>query len=201
MTVETAPVPAYRPFAARSPRVQRLSPSFLRVTFTGPDLDVFASNGGDQRIKVLLPLPGRRAARLPPGRRLVRRVARAARGAAATRCAPTPCARAAATRRGRRRLRAARRDRSGLGVGRDRRAPATRSCWSARTRCFPGPTGGFEWRPPAGATRLLLAGDETAVPAICAIVEALPAGSGPGCCSRCRRRDDVLNLAAPAGVR
>ena len=31
---------------------------------------------------------------------------------------------------------------------------------------FPGPTGGFEWHPPADASCLLLAGDETALPAI-----------------------------------
>ena len=30
---------------------------------------------------------------------------------------------------------------------------------------FPGPTGGLEWRPPPDARALLIAGDETAVPA------------------------------------
>ena|SRR3712207_4432425 len=59
MTVEALPVPVYRPFAVRVSRLQRLSPSFLRVTFTGPDLADFVSNGRDQRIKVMLPLPGR----------------------------------------------------------------------------------------------------------------------------------------------
>ena len=59
MTVETVQIPVYRPFAVQVARLQRLSPSFLRVTFTGADLDEFAPNGFDQRIKVLLPLPGR----------------------------------------------------------------------------------------------------------------------------------------------
>ena len=57
MTVEAPQIPAYRTFAVRVARLQRLSPSFLRVTFTGADLDDFAPNGWDQRIKVLLPLP------------------------------------------------------------------------------------------------------------------------------------------------
>ena len=35
-------VPAHRGFAVRLARTQRLSPSFLRLTFTGPDLDEFA---------------------------------------------------------------------------------------------------------------------------------------------------------------
>ncbi|MBJ7452832.1 MAG: siderophore-interacting protein, partial [Blastococcus sp.] len=56
MTVETAQIPVYRPFAAQVARLRRLSPSFLRVTFTGADVDEFGSNGFDQRIKVMLPL-------------------------------------------------------------------------------------------------------------------------------------------------
>ena len=56
---------------------------------------------------------------------------------------------------------------------------------------FPGPTGGFEWHPPADASCLLVAGDETAVPAICAIVESTAgrtAGAGPAGGADRRRR-------------
>jgi NADPH-dependent ferric siderophore reductase len=56
MTVE----PPYLVFAVRVRALTRLTPSFLRITFTGDDLDAFADNGVDQRIKVLLPGPGGR---------------------------------------------------------------------------------------------------------------------------------------------
>ena len=46
-----------------------------------------------------------------------------------------------------------------------------------------------------------LAGDETAVPAICAIVESLPAGQRARVLLEVPTADDVLNVAAPAGVR
>ncbi|WP_127475308.1 siderophore-interacting protein [Microbacterium sulfonylureivorans] len=48
--------PAYRPYAATVADVHRLSPHFVRVAFTGPDFDVFGSAGLDQRIKLILPL-------------------------------------------------------------------------------------------------------------------------------------------------
>ncbi len=64
-TLETVEVPAYRGFPVQVARVQRLSPSFVRFTFTGQDLGLFASNGWDQRVKVLLPLPGRGIADFP----------------------------------------------------------------------------------------------------------------------------------------
>src|SRR3954452_14338419 len=68
MTVPTVEaVPAYRPFAATAVRVRRLTPSFVRVTFAGADLDEFASGGLDQRIKVLFPLPGRGLVDCPSG--------------------------------------------------------------------------------------------------------------------------------------
>src|SRR5918998_700715 len=71
MTVETAPaaptVPAFRPFAVRVARTRRLGASFLRVTFTGPDLDEFGSRGADQRIKVLFPLERTGLAHCPLG--------------------------------------------------------------------------------------------------------------------------------------
>ena len=65
---------------------------------------------------------------------------------------------------------------------------------------FPGPTGGFEWHPPADASCLLVAGDETAVPAICAIVESLPAGRPARVLLEVPTAGDVLPLTVPAGV-
>src|SRR6218665_278308 len=48
----------WRMFAVQVARTAYLSPSVLRVTFTGDDLHEFADNGLDQRIKFFLPLPG-----------------------------------------------------------------------------------------------------------------------------------------------
>jgi NADPH-dependent ferric siderophore reductase len=199
MTVEALQVPVYRPFAVQVSRLQRLSPSFLRVTFTGADLDEFTSNGLDQRIKVMLPLPGRglidcpssadwygewRA--LPPERRLPMR---------------TYTVRA---------LRPAVGEVDVDFVLHGVTGPA--SAWAERAAVgdevvligpnarFPGSTGGFEWRPPAGASCLILAGDETAVPAICAIVETLPPGRRARVLLEVPTADDALNIAAPAGT-
>lgn len=63
-----------------------------------------------------------------------------------------------------------------------------------------GDTGGIEWRPPAGPVDLLLAGDETAVPAISAIAEALPAGATGRIVLEVPEAGDVLPLRAPAGM-
>src|SRR3712207_604915 len=61
MLTSLAPVrprPSYRPYRVSVRRIERLSPSFSRVTFTGPDLVGFGTAGHDQRVKILLPLPG-----------------------------------------------------------------------------------------------------------------------------------------------
>lgn len=50
--------PAYRPFRVQVKRVDALSPHYRRVTFTGPDLDGFGRDGLDQRIKLVFPLHG-----------------------------------------------------------------------------------------------------------------------------------------------
>jgi NADPH-dependent ferric siderophore reductase len=60
-------VAAWRFFRVLVARSQRLSPSFLRVTFAGPDLDRFADTGYDQRIKLVLPLPDCGLGHLPTG--------------------------------------------------------------------------------------------------------------------------------------
>ena len=62
----TAPLP-WRFFSTTVREVRRLSPSFLRVTFTGDDLDQFADNGFDQRIKLIPPLPDCGHDHLPTG--------------------------------------------------------------------------------------------------------------------------------------
>ena len=56
---------AWRFFPVEVRALRRLSPTFLRVTFTGEGLDRFAGNGYDQRIKLVPPLPGHGPAHLP----------------------------------------------------------------------------------------------------------------------------------------
>lgn len=53
----TVDEPAFRPYLVHVSRVQRLSPHFMRITFAGDDLAGFGTDGYDQRIKLLLPLP------------------------------------------------------------------------------------------------------------------------------------------------
>jgi NADPH-dependent ferric siderophore reductase len=199
MTVETLQVPVYRPFAVRVSRLQRLSPSFLRVTFTGPDVEACAPNGWDQRIKVLLPLPGRGVSDCPAGPDWYGEW----RDLPEERRNPI---RTYTVRDWRPELRELDVD----FVLHGSTGPA--SAWAERAAVgdeialiapnahFPGPTGGFEWHPPADASCLLVAGDETAVPAICAIVEALPAGQRARVLLEVPTAGDVLPLRAADGV-
>lgn len=50
------PVPLI-PFRVSVARAETLSPHFKRIVFQGPDLRIFADAGYDERIKILLPLP------------------------------------------------------------------------------------------------------------------------------------------------
>jgi NADPH-dependent ferric siderophore reductase len=50
--------PGYRPYAARVASINSLSPHFRRVTFESADFETFGTDGCDQRIKIVLPLPG-----------------------------------------------------------------------------------------------------------------------------------------------
>ncbi|MFJ9809894.1 siderophore-interacting protein [Streptomyces sp. NPDC101158] len=60
---ETAP---FRFFSLQVDRTRRLGPSLVRVTFTGEDLKDFASGGRDQSLSLFLPHPGQEAPVLPP---------------------------------------------------------------------------------------------------------------------------------------
>ena len=199
MTVETVQIPVYRPFAAQVARLQRLSPSFLRVTFTGADLDEFGSNGFDQRIKVMLPLPGRGIDDCPSDPDWYG----AWRALPADRRMPIRTY----TIRG---MRSELREVDVDFVLHGATGPA--SAWAESAVVgdevvligpnarFPGPTGGFEWHPPADASCLLIAGDETAVPAICTIVESLPAGRRARVLLEVPEAGDAVDVAAPTGV-
>ncbi|WP_228759924.1 siderophore-interacting protein [Pseudactinotalea sp. HY158] len=50
--------PGYRPYAVRVARIRRITPSFVRVTFAGDELDSFGTDRLDQRVKIVLPHPG-----------------------------------------------------------------------------------------------------------------------------------------------
>ena len=199
MTLAAPPVPAYRPFAAEVARLTRLSPSFLRVTFTGPSFDDLAPNGWDQRIKVLLPTAGHGLRDCPRGDDWYAEW----RALPEERRNPMRTYTVRATRPEARKI-----DVDFVLHG----ATGPASAWAEQARAgddvvligpnarFPGPTGGFEWHPPATASCLIVAGDETAVPAVCAIVESLPAGRSARVLMEVPEAGDALPLAAPAGV-
>ncbi|MDO8144771.1 siderophore-interacting protein [Isoptericola sp. 178] len=196
-----APRP-WRMFDVEVLRVTRLCPSFVRITFTGEDLHEFADNGRDQRIKFLLPAPcggweyldrqnpdwftSWRA--LPEERRNPLR---------------TYTVRA---------VRPARREVDVDIVLHGDTGPASRWANGARpgsplvilgpnAAYDGGPHGGREFAPPSSSHALLLAGDETAVPAIASICESLPADAVGEVFLEVPHAEDRWTLAAPAGVR
>jgi NADPH-dependent ferric siderophore reductase len=190
----------WRRFDVEVQRVRALSRSFLRVTFTGPDLDTFADNGYDQRFKLVLPVPGHGVAHMPTGddwylqwRALPDELRCPIRTYTVRHVRPA--------------------DREvDVDVVRhpDGHGPAARWAEAARpgdTLALIGPDaghqgdhGGIEFRSAAAGTALLIAGDETAVPAVAAILERLPAHSAGAVLLEVPYPDDALQLAPPPGV-
>lgn len=172
--------PGYRPYRVRVARTERLSPGFLRVTFAGEGLRWLATHRLDQRIKLMLPRESdgalcdigvedeatlaagtwyHRWRELPeeersPIRTYTVRDVRPAQGEVDVDMVlhgdAGPASRWAQS--------AAPGDEVVL-VGPDARSVSSDT--------------GIDWAP-GGATELLLAGDETAAPAICSILETLP---------------------------
>lgn len=193
-------VPAYRMFDVTVREARVLTPHLRRVTFTGADLDLFGDTCLDQRVKVVLPLPGTGEpfAHLPRGTDWY----------AEWRRLPEP-------RRNPFRTYTARAVRPAAAevdldfVAHGDGGPASR--WASRARpgdpaVLVGPDArgdsarvGVEWRPGA-AREVLLAGDETAVPAICSIVESLPAGMTGQAFLEVPTAADRLAVRAPAGL-
>jgi NADPH-dependent ferric siderophore reductase len=193
--------PAYRPFAVRVARVARLTPHFTRVTFTGDDLRWFGTDGLDQRVKLVLPLDGRLCdvgaddpETLQAGTWYARwrDLPDDERGPFRTYTV--------------RHVRPERREVDVDMVVHDDAGPAGR--WAATAApgdelILVGPDArsresriGIDWAP-GTATELLLAGDETAVPAICSILETLPAGRRARAFVEVPGAEDVLDPALP----
>lgn len=166
---------AWRFFDVEVARVHRLSPSFVRLTLVGPDLDDFADNGFDQRFKLVLPDAHGSFDALPrdPGWYATWRVLSDDRR--------NPI-RTYTVRAVRPALREVDVDLVLHGDG----GPASRFAGRAVVgdrlvllgpdRRYGGAHGGLEFRPPAGHLGpTLLVGDATAVPAVLSVLGALPA--------------------------
>ncbi|GAA4665645.1 siderophore-interacting protein [Frondihabitans cladoniiphilus] len=198
MLTSTPTRPSSRPFRVSVSRVRRLSPSFVRVTFSGDELHEFGAEGLDQRVKIVLPHPELGFDRfptegdwygvwrgLPDAERNVFRTytSRAVRPAEREVDVDFVCHGTAGP---------ASAWVEGAAVGDEIVivGPDGTSGWSRS---------GIEWDPREART-VLLAGDETAVPAISAILEQLP-GDARGCVFLEVPSDaDVLPIGAPDGV-
>jgi NADPH-dependent ferric siderophore reductase len=192
---------AWRFFMVEVAALQRLSPTFLRVTFTGEDLNTFADNGYDQRIKVAVPLPGLGVSTLPMGEDWY----------AALRDLPESQRNPIRTYTVRGVRPAASEVDVDFVLDGDGHGPA--SAWAAATRVgdklalmgpnglYDGVHGGIDFRAPSGAGSILLAGDETAVPAIAGILEKLAPQATGEALLEVPVAEDFLELAAPAGMK
>ncbi|MCI2416376.1 siderophore-interacting protein [Saccharopolyspora sp. K220] len=195
--------PVYRLFPVEVARVRRLGPSFVRLTFTAECLSDFGAGGVDQRIKLVLAQPGRTLADFPNGPdwyqqwlALPDEIRPVLRTYTVRSYRPEPAeldidfvlhggpgghSGPAAT------WAATARPGDEIGVlGPDR--PGTGRMW------------GCEWAPPASASHLVLAGDETAVPAVASIVETLPPCARGIVCLEVPEEHDRQEWAVPDGV-
>lgn len=186
----------YYPAHVRVQRTERLSPNLLRVIFTGDDLARLGWDGPDQRIKLVFPLPDGSLPRLPDDDWF-----------ASWRALPDAERPPMRTYT----IRGADRDVRELVVDfvvHGDEGPASR--WAGRAAmddeivalvpdATGGDAGGWEWRP-GGADTFLLAGDETALPAIAAILESLPADARGTAFLEVPIGADELRLAKPEGI-
>ncbi len=191
----------YRVFSVRVAAVTSLTPHFVRVTLAGDELGAFSSVGLDQRIKVVLPIPGLGFTDLPDGEDWY----------AAWRALPDEARNPLRTYT----VRSFRPDAHELDidfVAHGDAGPASRWVSSCRVGdelrivgpAVPSspaelPTGAAEFAP-GSANRILLAGDETAAPAICAILEALDVSTVGHVFIEVPTDADRLPVTAPAGV-
>ena len=197
-TAAPAPVLPYRCFTVRVKRVDRLTPHFILVTFHSDDLQYFGTDCLDQRIKVVLPLAETGLDTFPQG----------GDWWDAWRALPNEQRNPFRTYTVRA-VRSAEREVDVLFVSHGDSGPA--SSWVANATVgdeailvgpnalSPDSASGIAWNPGA-SRRLLLAGDETAAPAILAILESLPQDATGSVFIEVPDAADVLPVAAPDGV-
>lgn len=191
LTLSPAPVkdarPSYRPYSATVSRITRLAPHFVRVTFSGEDFSVFGTDGLDQRIKIVFPIPGHGMSDLGADDA---EAILAGDWYAKWRALPDALRNPFRTYT----IRATRPAEYEIDVDMVSHADSVHGQTGPASRWLStvapgdevviiGPDSqsihsavGIDWHP-GDADRLLLAGDETAAPAICSILESLPAGS------------------------
>jgi len=171
----TAIAAPFRFFSLQVVRTRRLGPSLVRVTFGGEDLHAFFSDGRDQSLSLFLPHPGQPEPLVPielgdgwwQGWRELPDDVRAVMRSYT--------------------LRALRRDPDEIDIDFVLHTPAgPASAWAARAAAgdrilLLGPAiadnRAIRFRPPVDTDLVVVWGDESAVPAVCAIVESLPAGT------------------------
>ncbi|GHD39797.1 siderophore-interacting protein [Mycetocola manganoxydans] len=196
--------PAYRPYEATVVAVRKLSPHFVRVTFTGDDLGGFGIDRLDQRLKIVFPLEGTGISEFGaahPGT--------ISDGSWYTRWRALPDAernpfRTYTVRAVRPHDREVDVDMVAHGDG----GPASR--WLNRAEpgdevVLIGPDAasensaiGIDWHP-GDARCVLLVGDETAAPAICSVIESLPAWRKARAFIEVPSAADILPLDVPEG--
>ncbi|MET7480985.1 siderophore-interacting protein [Streptomyces sp. NPDC005648] len=171
----TAVAAPFRFFSLQVVRTRRLGPSLVRVTFTGEDLRHFFSHGRDQSLSLFVPHPGQPAPVVPielgdgwwQGWRELPDDVRAVMRSYT--------------------LRSLRRDPDEIDIDFVLHTPAgPASAWAARAHTgdrvlLLGPAvadnRAIRFRPPEDADLTLIWGDESALPAVAAILESLPAGA------------------------
>ncbi|MDE1165521.1 MAG: siderophore-interacting protein [Pseudomonas sp.] len=168
--------PSYRIFDVQLKRRIAVSPSLVRLVFTGPQLQAMRTVAPDQRIKLLFPSADGVPAQLPHERNWHQTL----------RALPAEHRPPMRTYT----IRALRCDALEVDVEfvlHGDTGPASR--WA--THAQPGDRlqmvapcrdhaddpGGYEWQPPAGIRHVVLIGDETALPAVVGILEALAQAS------------------------
>lgn len=208
LTLSPVPVkdsrPAYRPFRAIVASVRPLSPHFTRVTFTGDDLGAFGVDRLDQRMKIVFPLDDHGISDFGWDDPVT-----IGDGSWYSRWRALPDAernpfRTYTVRAVRPEEREVDVDMVAHGDG----GPAAR--WLNRAEpgqevVLIGPDSqsidsavGIDWHP-GEARCVLLVGDETAAPAICSVIESLPAGRTARAFIEVPDESDILPLDVPAG--